>query len=197
MHKRKVMKMRKKLFYVLIGIFIIQLFVPAFMITYSIVSERKIETLGTEYYLEVDPNFVTEDKEISFTIYSENKLNEASSDFDSHGYFYALIDNSSDGTAYLHDLSDEKPSSDNYIRSKMKRVWVFPESHYKVDESTAIAMDNYIYKNRNNDWYWGVSADKRKYDDTITVCIKVYKGKIIIKGMYINGTPIEEYFKNS
>lgn len=189
--------MRKKLFYVLTGVFLIQLLVPAFMITYSIVSERKIEKLGTEYYLEVDPNNVSEDNEIYFAIYSENELDEASSNFDSHGYFYALIDNSSDGTAYIHDLSDEKPSSDNYIRSELKRVWVFPESRYKVDESTANAMDNYIYKNRRSSWLLSITENKHRYNDTITVRIKVYKGKIITKGMYINGTPIEEYFKNS
>lgn len=189
--------MRKKLFYVLIGVFIIQLFVPAFMITYSIVSERNIETLGTEYYLEVDPNFVTEDNEIYFAIYSEDDLNKANSNFESHGYLYAQIDNSSNGTAYLHDLSDEKPLSDNYIKSKRKGTWVFPNTFCKVDGFTANAMENYIYKNRRISWSWNSSKEEPTYDDTITVCIKVYKGKIISKGMYINGIPIEEYFKNS
>lgn len=189
--------MRKKLFYVLTGVFLIQLLVPAFMITYSIVSERKIEKLGTEYYLEVDPNNVSEDNEIYFAIYLENDHKKPNLDFKSHGYLYAQIDNSSDGTAYIHDLSDEKPLCDNYIRSDRKGIWIFPESSYKVDGFTANAMDNYIYKNRRSSWFLSITENKHRYNDTITVRIKVYKGKIITKGMYINSTPIEEYFKNS
>lgn len=191
--------MRKKLFNVLIGVFIIQLLVPTYMIVYSVTSERKIETYGKEYYLEVAPTLVTKNGEIYFDIYSEQKILNESYKLTTKNkdYLYVQIDTSSDGLAYLHDLSYDKPLSDNYIRSNEKRLWAFPENYYSVDEDTAKAMSNYIDKNRRIGWLLIASEKddiKRRYEDTITVRIIVYKGKMLLKGMYINNIPIEKYF---
>ena len=194
--------MRKKLFYVLIGIFIIQLLIPAYMIGYSLSIEKNIEKNGGVYYIEIDPHSVENDSEIHFNVYEEDSLQE-NTDYRYLGEnisMYVQIDTNSEGLAYLHDVSYNPPESSNYIKNKEQIYNFFPTKYYSVDKDTAQAMAQYIEENRFHKSFFDYDNPddmRRRYSDIITARITVYKGKVIIKGIMINGTPIEEYFKNS
>lgn len=194
--------MRKKAFYILIIFFIIQLIVPASMIGHSLVLQKVIETKGSIYYIEIDPIMGVDDGKIYFRIFNEEKIDDEfkSTYFMEKGYMYAQIDAKPDGTAYLHDISYTKPKSDNYIKSLNPSYWVFPKQFYLTDIDTGKAMGEYIDSKKYTKSYFDYDDPddmNRKYPDIITARIAVYKGQVIVKGIEINGTEIEEYFKNN
>lgn len=194
--------MRKKLFYVLIGIFIIQLLIPAYMIGYSLSIENNIEKNGGVYYIEIDPHTVGKDNKVYFNVYEEASLrrNAENNQIGEDVSMYVQIDTNSEGLAYLHDVSYNPPKSSNYIKNKEEAFNFFPINYYSLDDDTAQAMAQYIEENRFRKSFFDYDNPddmRRRYSDIITARITVYKGKVIIKGIMINGTPIEEYFKNS
>lgn len=186
--------MRKKLFYGLIAAFIIQLFVPAFMIGYSVSSERNIEAYGKEYDVKINPYGVTDENEILFNVSDCFALIPYEEDRSS-GYVYAQFDVSADGTAYVKSASFDKPDSPYYIRSdEPSTYWSFPKKPYFTDKDCAESMREYIAERKHGGWF---SAPVYEDEDMVTLKISVYEGKMIMKGIYINGTPMEEYFADS
>lgn len=185
--------MRKKLFYVLIAAFIIQLFVPAFMIGYSVSSERNIEAYGKEYDIKISPYGVTEENEILFSA-SSCSASVPYEDRNS-GYVYAQFDVYPDGIAYVDKVSSHKPDSPYYVRSdKASTYWSLSKDSYSTDKACAEKMKVYIEEHKHKGWF---SATVYEYDDTVTLKISVYEGKMMIKGIYINGTPMEKYFADN
>lgn len=182
--------MRKKLFWVLISVFIIQLLVPAAMIAYSVSEQTEVETNGKEYYIETYPYLVKDSGEIVASVLSCSyaSVNDADK---AKGYVYAVLTQDSQGYAYVESVSFEKPTTPYYIRSeKPSTFWHFPELSYTPsDKATQDAMRDYVESHRYYGWL-------KNNEDTFTIRIKVYNGKYIVKGMQINGTEIEEYFKN-
>lgn len=183
--------MRKKLFYVLIGIFIIQLFVPAYMIGYSVLSDQKIEHYGKEYLIEISPYGVTDDNEVKFTVF-HLECPEIEGEHQYADYIYAVLSEDSQGIAYMNYASFKEPETPYYIKSRYASpYWTFPDVSYVIDDkATADKTREYIFEHNKGKWVSHI-------EDTITARIYVYKGKVLVKGIYINGTPIEEYFKNS
>lgn len=184
--------MRKKLFYVIIAVFIIQLLVPVYMIGYSLSFQNKLETEGKEYYIQIEPYGVTDDNEVMFTAYRCEYVEDEKS-LDQAQYIYALLDLDPEGIAYVSDLTYEKPETPYYIKTDKPYIdWVFPSIYYKTDEFTGDALSDHIKE--YDYYYWGKHSQS---SDTYYARILVYKGKIIVKEMLINDTPIEEYFRNS
>lgn len=181
--------MRKKLFYVLIAVFVLQLIVPACMIVYSLSSQRSIETYGKEYNVKIIPYDVASDGEIlfnprycsiSFSSYADTRS----------GVSYIQLGEFADGTAYAESISHDKPDSPYYIRGeKNSYSWSFPIISYPADKDTADKMKTYIEKH-----HLGWLSEPAYGQDIITLRIYVYKGKMITEGIYINGIPMEEFF---
>lgn len=188
--------MRKKLFYALIVIFVIQLLVPAYMIVYSVSYERKIENNGKEYYLKIDPYVVNDKNEVTFYAYGCEYINDEELLEDTQ-YIYALLDVDSEGIAYISKTTHEKPETPYYIRTDKPYIkWNFPDIAYKTDKETGIALSNYIRNKYNQNWLYKNDDESITYDK-FYARIFVYEGKIIVKEILLNDTPIEEYFKNS
>lgn len=188
--------MRKKLFYALIGIFVIQLLVPAYMIIYSVSYESKIENNGKEYYIHIEPYGVNDKNEVTFHTYGCEYINDEKP-LENTQYIYALLDVDSEGIAYVDKITYEKPETPYYIRTDEPYIkWNFPDISYKTDSQTGTALSNYI-KNKYNRIWSSQNNDEPVVYDTYYARVFVYEGKIIVKDILLNGTPIEEYFKNS
>lgn len=183
--------MRKKLFYVLIAVFIIQLAVPAYMIGYSLYFHEKIETVGKEYYVQIEPYGVTNENEVLFNSY-RCEYYESKEILNQRQYIYALLDVDENGIAYVSDITYEKPETHYYIKTERPYTdWVFPSISYKTNEYTGSALSDHIKE--NDYYYWGNHSAS---SDTYYARILVYEGKIIVKEILINDTPIEVYFRN-
>lgn len=182
--------MRKKLFWVLISVFIIQLLVPAAMIAYSVSKQAEVETNGKEYYISADPYLVSDSGEIMVSVLGCSYASVKDED-KARGYVYAVLTQNSQGYAYVESASFEKPTTPYYIRSESPSTfWNFPDINYTPsDKATQDAMRDYVENHRYYGWL-------NNNEDTFTIRIKVYNGKYIVKGMQINGIEIEEYFKN-
>lgn len=88
---------------------------------------------------------------------------------------YIIIGTSDDGYAEVIDFSDSKPDCDNYIRSSEQNQELL--SRYKVDEKTNIP--NYYI------------ATAEAY-----ATIKVYKGDVVVTGVFVDGLPVEKYIES-
>lgn len=182
--------MRKKLFYVLIAVFVLQLIVPACMIVYSVSSQRVIETYGKEYNVKIIPYDVASDGEILFNP-RYCSISFPSYDDVRSGYTYIQLGEFSDGAAYAESISHDKPDSPYYIRGeKSSYSWHFPITSYHTDKDTADKMKAYMREHPHLGWFSEPTYDQ----DIITLRIYVYKGKMTAEGIYINGIPMEEFF---
>lgn len=184
--------MRKKLFYTLIAVFIIQLLVPVYMIGYSLSFQNKLETEGKEYYIRIEPYGVNDKNEVTFYTYGCEYFKDDES-LDEAQYIYALLDLDPEGIAYVKEITYEKPETPYYIKTDKPYIdWIFPSISYKTDEFTGNALTRHINKYD----YYSFNKDNPNSYDTYYARILVYKGKIIVKEILINDTPIEEYFRN-
>ncbi len=179
--------MRKKLFYVLISVFIIQLLIPISMIAYSVSTQNAIEKYGKEFLIKVDPYIIDNDGKIKFSV-RNCSFATVEDKSKSSGYIYAVLEEDSQGIAYIYSATFEKPKTPYYIKSEEPSTyWSFNDLSYTPDETIQNDMRDYWEKNSYIGWLIS--------NDTFTLRVKIYKGKYIIEGMQINGTEIEEYFK--
>jgi uncharacterized membrane-anchored protein len=109
---------------------------------------------------------------------------------------YITLENKN-GFAVLKNVSQQQPQDENYFKakisfdeeiirngeSKRKIVVDFPFDHYFINENLAQMADKAYSESAKND-----STDCHAE-------VVVYKGHAIVRGLFINGIPIEKYVR--
>lgn len=182
---------KKILSKLLIIAFIIQLFTPVAMVSHSVITERNIVKKGTEYRFAVEPVYAYEGKiELSVADHYRD-LTKYSLYYG--GEIYGRIGVLPNGFAYIEELVDTKPREGDYLVSRSDNYWRFPISDYETDENVAANVSEYIRENRNKSGF--NNGRESLFDDEFYLSVNVYKGKIHVNGLYINGVAVEEFFK--
>lgn len=159
--------MKKRLLPILIAVFIIQLFVPIYMII------GKYDTLrtGEEFKFKVSP--VDPYDAFRGRYVSLNARQEVSG-----GGKYGIIAIDTDGYAYIETITDEKPKSGAYVKSSSRDWFTMPIERYYMDEKLAPKAE---------------SLTRQRDENKITyVTVRVKNGKLVISGLFIDGAAIED-----
>ena len=164
--------MKKLLLPALIAVIIIQLSVPVYMIF------DKYDTLrtGEEFkflVLPVDPYDAFRGRYVSLNLRQDILYG---------GGKYGLISVDSDGFAYIESITDEKPQTGAYIKSGSRDWFIIPVDRYYMDEKLAPMADSL--------------TRQRDLDENAYVAVRVKNGKIVVSGLFIGGTAIEDIILN-
>lgn len=175
--------MRRKLpLIILITIMLVQLFIPAGLIMYQNSSEETTQTKGEIFIFEIH-NIAYSNKKLTFNV----KLPYGIAD-----NRYLIAENNGGDFSTL-TYTNEKPETEYYIKSDERGFFSFPVNHITTDEyknlETAI-----FFKLTEPDEY--TEADEGfVYFTEAYMYAYVYKGKISISKVFIDGIEAKEYLQ--
>jgi len=163
--------MKKPLMPALIAVMVIQLSVPVYMI----INKYIILKTGEEFKFRVnpiDPYDAFRGRYVS--LYSNQET---------EGYGrYGTITVGADGFARIALISDKKPLSGTYVKSKNRSWFSLPIERYYMDEKFAPRAE--------------ILTWERREGEEVYVTVRVKNGDLVISGLYIDGVPIEDIIRN-
>jgi len=161
--------MKKILVPVLIAVIVIQLFVPV----YRIINKYNILKTGEEFKFKVspvDPYDAFRGRYVSISSRQDVKGSGK----------YGLIIVDADGFARVASISDEKPTLGVYVKNSERYGFSLPISRYYMDEKLAPKAEKITQRGKQEAY----------------VTARVKNGTLVISGLYINGTAIEDVIRS-
>ena len=167
---------------------IIQLLMLSYLIGSSVFCSKH----GKEYKFLIDvsdPYDICRGKYLYLSFVENNVKIKKGDSFACNDIVYALLEKEK-GFAKLKGLRKDKPKKGdyikvkvNYINMKNNRCFIeYPFNKYFMNEKL---LDNFcLFDLRNT-----------KYKDKCVLIVKIYKGDFSVKGLYIDGKPIEEFIR--
>jgi len=162
--------MKKILMAVLSALIIIQLFVPIS----GTIKKFNILKTGTEFkfkVLPVDPYDAFRGRYVSLN------ARQRSNGFGKYG----VIALDKDGFAEIVSVSDSKPTSGHYVKSIERGWFKLPIDRYYMDEKLAPKAERL--------------TQRREADTEAYVTVRVKNGNLVVSGLYIDGTAIEDIIR--
>jgi len=162
--------MKRLLMPLLIAVIVIQLCVPVYMIA----NKYGILKNGEEFKFRVspvDPYDAFRGRYVS--LFSRQEVSGQGK--------YGVIAVAADGFAYISFISDNKPASGVYIKSKGHNWFSLPIDRYYMDEKFAPKAE--------------ALARRREPGEEAYVTVRVRNGELIISGLFIDGVAIEDIIK--
>ena len=159
--------MKKYVLPALIAVIIIQLSVPAYMITDKYYTLRTGEEFKFRVY-PVDPYDAFRGRYVNLNARQDSP----------GGGMYGVIAVERDGFAYIEKITDKKPQAVPYVKSGSRGWFAMPIDRYYMDEKLAPKAESLTRQNSQN--------------DNTYVTARVKNGKLVITGLFIDGMAIED-----
>ena len=162
--------MKKLLLPAMIAVILIQLFVPVYMV----INKYIVLKTGEEFKFRVspvDPYDAFRGRYVS--LYSEQNPGGSGK--------YGLIMVDTDSFAKIVSLSDKKPLNSPYVKSNTRKWFSMPIDRYYMDEKFAPKAESL--------------TRQRKPGEETYVTVRVKNGALVISGLYIDGTAIEDIIR--
>jgi uncharacterized membrane-anchored protein len=163
--------MKKLLIPALIVVIVIQLFTP----TYMIANKYYILKTGEELKFRVnpvDPYDAFRGRYVS--LYSRQEVSGQGR--------YGVIAVGADGFAYISSITDNKPVSSIYVKSRNRLWFSLPIERYYMDEKLAPRAE--------------IITRQRIAGEEAYVTVRVKNGALIISGLFVDGVAIEDIIRN-